>query len=86
MILLRPSPLNPNPLTVTLTTNHSNRLNYFVGGAVMTLCHLDQEMYMLGYLPKEDRVFLIDKTLNVVSYKVRPPPRTPPPLCVAHVL
>eukprot|EP00620_Florenciella_sp_RCC1587_P015150 CAMPEP_0182558538 /NCGR_PEP_ID=MMETSP1324-20130603/2016_1 /TAXON_ID=236786 /ORGANISM="Florenciella sp., Strain RCC1587" /LENGTH=867 /DNA_ID=CAMNT_0024770713 /DNA_START=70 /DNA_END=2670 /DNA_ORIENTATION=+ len=53
-----------------LYTNNSNRLNYFVGGETMTLCHLDQEMYMLGYLPKEDRVFLIDKALNVVSYKV----------------
>ena len=52
-----------------LYTNNSNRLNYFVGGETMTLCHLDQEMYMLGYLPKEDRVLLIDKALNVVSYK-----------------
>ena len=27
-------------------------------------------MYLLGYVPKEDRVFLIDKAYNVVSYKL----------------
>ena len=50
-----------------LFTNAGNRLNYFVGGETITLCHLDHEMYMLGYLAKENRAFLIDKTLNVVS-------------------
>ncbi|CAM9451953.1 unnamed protein product, partial [Phaeothamnion confervicola] len=47
------------------------RLNYYVGGEVMTLCHLDHPMYMLGYLPKEDRVFLVDKQQNIFSYRVR---------------
>ena len=28
-------------------------------------------MYMLGYLPKEDRVYLMDKQQNVYSYRVR---------------
>jgi coatomer subunit beta' len=27
-------------------------------------------MYLLGYVPKEDRVFLIDTTYNIVSYKL----------------
>merc|ERR1719491_1024536 len=30
-------------------------------------------MYMLGYLSKEDRVFLVDKALNVLSFKVLKP-------------
>jgi coatomer subunit beta' len=53
-----------------LFTNAANRLNYFVGGEIMTLSHLDHTMYMLGYLPKEDRVFLIDNSRNVVSFRV----------------
>lgn len=37
----------------------------------MTLCHLEHPMYMLGYLPKEDRVYLMDKQQNIYSYGVR---------------
>ena len=46
------------------------RLCYYVGGEVITLCHLDRPMYMLGYLPKENRVYLVDKKLDIVSYQV----------------
>jgi coatomer subunit beta' len=53
-----------------LYTNGSGKLNYYVGGEVMTLCHLNYPMYLLGFVPKEDRVFLIDKAYNVVSYKL----------------
>lgn len=49
-------------------TNSSNRLNYYVGGEVITLAHLDRRMYLLGYLAKEGRVFLIDKAGAIVSY------------------
>lgn len=52
-----------------LFTNGTGRLNYFVGGQVMTLCHMDHPMYLLGFVPKEDRVFLIDKAYNVISHK-----------------
>jgi coatomer subunit beta' len=53
-----------------LYTNTSGKLNYIVGGEIMTLCHLNHSMYLLGFVPKEDRVFLIDKSYNVVSYKL----------------
>ena len=53
-----------------LYTNTAGRLNYFVGGQVMTLFHMDHPMYLLGFVPKEDRVFLIDKAYNVVSHRV----------------
>merc|ERR1719453_1424192 len=36
----------------------------------MTLCNLPAPMYLLGYVPKQDRAFLIDKSYNVVSYKL----------------
>jgi coatomer subunit beta' len=53
-----------------LYTNGAGKLEYYVGGEVMTLCHLNHHMYLLGFVPKEDRVFLIDKTYNIVSYKL----------------
>ncbi|KAL7681162.1 putative WD40/YVTN repeat-like-containing domain superfamily, coatomer alpha subunit [Plasmopara halstedii] len=53
-----------------LYTNSGGRLNYYVGGEVMTLAHLEQKMYLLGYLPRENLVFLMDKMKNVVSYTV----------------
>ena len=53
-----------------LYTNGTGKLHYFVGGEVITLCHLATHCYLLGYVPKEDRVFLIDKSYNVVSYRL----------------
>ena len=53
-----------------LFINDSGKLNYYVGGEVVTLAHLDREMYLLGFVPREDRVFLIDKMKNIFSYKL----------------
>jgi len=56
--------------------NNVGRLNYSVGEQIETLVHLDTsaggstQHTVLGYLAKEDRVYLIDKSLNVISYKV----------------
>ena len=47
--------------------NNKGRLNYSVGGQIQTLVHLDTSgagttvHTVLGYLAKEDRVYLIDK-------------------------
>lgn len=49
-------------------TNSNNRLNYCVGGEVVTVSHLDKEMYLLGYLPQTNRLYLADKSTNIVSY------------------
>jgi coatomer subunit beta' len=56
--------------------NNKGRLNYSVGGQIQTLVHLDTSAAgttnhtVLGYLAKEDRVYLIDKMLNIVSYRI----------------
>jgi len=56
--------------------NGAGRLNYSVGGQIETLVHLETsaggqtQHTVLGYLAKEDRVYLIDKSLNIVAYKV----------------
>mmetsp|Transcript_27509 Transcript_27509/g.65528 ORF Transcript_27509/g.65528 Transcript_27509/m.65528 type:complete len:943 (+) Transcript_27509:197-3025(+) len=48
----------------------NDRLNYIVGGEVQTLHHLDRRMYLLGYMAKENRLYMIDKEFNIVSYEL----------------
>ncbi|KFB46946.1 AGAP004798-PA-like protein [Anopheles sinensis] len=49
-------------------TNSVNRINYYVGGEIVTVSHLDRTMYLLGYVPKDNRLYLGDKELNVTSF------------------
>ncbi|KAJ1733772.1 Coatomer subunit beta' [Coemansia sp. Benny D160-2] len=49
-------------------TNSLNRLNYLVGGQVFTISHFDTSMSMLGYVARDNRVYLADKSVSVVSY------------------
>ncbi|OQS01905.1 coatomer subunit beta' [Thraustotheca clavata] len=51
-----------------LYVNSSGRLNYYVGGEIMTVAHLPTKMYLLGYLPRENVVFLMDKAKHVTSF------------------
>ncbi|KAF5288983.1 hypothetical protein FQA39_LY03862 [Lamprigera yunnana] len=51
-------------------TNSVNRINYYVGGELVTIAHLDRPLYLLGYVPREDRLYLVDKELGVVSYQL----------------
>nr|CAG4646053.1 EOG090X01FO [Macrothrix elegans] len=52
-------------------TNSVNRLNYYVGGEIVTVAHLDRVMYLLGYIPKDNRLYLGDKELSVVSFSLQ---------------
>ena len=51
-------------------TNKQHRLNYYVGGEVFNIAHLEKQKFLLGYLAKEGRVYLADKDMNIVSYKL----------------
>ncbi|CAD5116337.1 DgyrCDS5237 [Dimorphilus gyrociliatus] len=51
-------------------TNAVNRLNYYVGGEIVTVAHLDRVMYLLGYSPRDNRIYLGDKELNVISFGI----------------
>ncbi|OAF65695.1 hypothetical protein A3Q56_06595, partial [Intoshia linei] len=51
-------------------TNFTNRLNYFVGGHIITIAHLDRQMYILGYLAKHCKVYLSDKNCQIVGYQL----------------
>lgn len=49
-------------------TNSTNRLNYLVGDQTYTISHFDQPMYMLGYLPRDGRVYVANKDVAVQSF------------------
>lgn len=56
--------------------NNAGRMNYSVGGKIQTLVHLETasggttKHSILGYLAKEDRIYVVDKVLNITSYSV----------------
>jgi coatomer subunit beta' len=49
-------------------TNSTNRLNYLVGDQSYTISHFDTPHYLLGYLPRDSRIYVADKDVNVVSF------------------
>ncbi|KAF7968238.1 hypothetical protein HWV62_31569 [Athelia sp. TMB] len=51
-------------------TTSSNRLNYFVGNESYTISPLDTPMFILGYIPAQNRVYLADKDVNVYAYSL----------------
>ena len=51
-----------------LFTNSTNRLNYLVGENTYTISHFDQPMYLLGYLPRDGRVYIANKDVAVQSF------------------
>ena len=53
-----------------LYTSTAGRLNYTVGGEIITLHHLDRPLYIIGYLPKDNRLYLVDRDYSIVSYKL----------------
>eukprot|EP00920_Eleutheroschizon_duboscqi_P025546 GHVT01062852.1.p1 GENE.GHVT01062852.1~~GHVT01062852.1.p1 ORF type:complete len:966 (-),score=220.35 GHVT01062852.1:995-3892(-) len=46
------------------------RLQSVCAGQVETLAFLERPMVIIGYVEEENRVFLIDRDLNVVSYQI----------------
>ncbi|KAF9923673.1 hypothetical protein BGZ67_009714, partial [Mortierella alpina] len=51
-------------------TNTANRLNYLVGGQSQAIAHFDSAHYLLGYIPRDNRLYLVDKEVNVISYGI----------------
>ncbi|KAK5324291.1 Coatomer subunit beta' [Exophiala xenobiotica] len=50
------------------TTN--TRLSYLLGEQVVHIAQFDQPMYLLRYLQRDERVYLCDKDVNAVSYRL----------------
>ncbi|KAJ5637031.1 hypothetical protein N7490_006910 [Penicillium lividum] len=53
---------------VLIFSSSTNRLNYLVGDQVISISHMDQPAYVLGYLPRDGRIYMCDKDVNVVSF------------------
>ncbi|KAK4053418.1 Coatomer subunit beta' [Microbotryomycetes sp. JL201] len=51
-------------------TTGANRLNYVVGGQTHTVTHFDTQMYLLGYLPAHNRIYLCDKDMNFYAFSL----------------
>ena len=49
-----------------INTNSVTRLNYYVGGEIVTVAHLDRTMFLLGYIPQNNRHYLGNKTINMM--------------------
>ncbi|KAK3077955.1 hypothetical protein LTS18_008817, partial [Coniosporium uncinatum] len=49
-------------------TNTAMRLNYLVGDKVETISHFDVPHYILGYLPRDSRIYLADKDISISSF------------------
>ncbi|KAL5529865.1 SEC27 [Sanghuangporus sanghuang] len=51
-------------------TTAANRLNYLIGSETQTVTHFDNPMYLLGYIPAHNRVYLADKDVNIYAYSL----------------
>eukprot|EP01065_Artemidia_motanka_P019890 TRINITY_DN2378_c0_g1_i1.p1 TRINITY_DN2378_c0_g1~~TRINITY_DN2378_c0_g1_i1.p1 ORF type:complete len:1194 (+),score=588.43 TRINITY_DN2378_c0_g1_i1:100-3681(+) len=51
-----------------LFSNHTQHLNYYMGGEVHNIAVLERPMWLLGYVPKDNRIYLTDKDRSIVSY------------------
>eukprot|EP00392_Amoebophrya_sp_AT5.2_P001330 g1332.t1 len=50
--------------------NAGMRLQMVVSGKQENIAHLDKNYFMLGYLPDNSRVYLLDRDRNIVSYSI----------------
>lgn len=51
-------------------TTANNRLNYLVGSESYTVTNLESPMYLLGFIPQNNKVYLADKDVNVHVYSL----------------
>ncbi|KAJ7890672.1 coatomer protein [Mycena olivaceomarginata] len=51
-------------------TTTTNRLSYFVGNESYSISPFDTPLFLLGYIPAHNRVYLVDKDMNVHSYSL----------------
>ena len=49
-------------------TSTANRVNYLVGSKTHLVAPCDKPVYVLGYMPKQGRIYLADKDANVISF------------------
>lgn len=53
-----------------LFINKNGNINYLIGGRVMKLGSSGKKQYILGYDSKQNRLYLVDKALNVYAHRL----------------
>lgn len=48
----------------------NSKLCYFIGTQSYIVTHLSVSAFILGYIPRDNRVYLMDKDLNIISYEL----------------
>ncbi|KAG2189488.1 hypothetical protein INT44_004630 [Umbelopsis vinacea] len=51
-------------------TDGNNRLNYLVGEETYTITHFDTNMYLLSYSPRESKIYLCDRDVNLYAWSL----------------
>ncbi|KAG4302136.1 hypothetical protein PCK1_001408 [Pneumocystis canis] len=51
-------------------SNSMNRVNYLVGNQVYTVSHFDSNVYILGYIPRDGKLYFIDKDIHIIPYEL----------------
>ncbi|GLB34322.1 putative the coatomer is a cytosolic protein complex that binds to dilysine motifs and reversibly associates with Golgi non- clathrin-coated vesicles, which further mediate biosynthetic protein transport from the ER, via the Golgi up to the trans Golgi network [Lyophyllum shimeji] len=51
-------------------TTSNNRLCYFVGNESYTISPFDTPLYLLGYMPTHNRIYLADKDMHIYGYSL----------------
>lgn len=51
-------------------TTTKGKLNYLIGDKIMNHALIDKKMFVLGYVPQKNRIFLINKSLKITSYEL----------------
>ena len=50
--------------------NSKGIISYLIGNKIIKLTSADKKYFILGYDGKQNRLYLIDKSLNIVSYSL----------------
>ena len=50
--------------------NSKGNINYLISGRVMKLGNADKKQFILGYEGKQNRLYLIDKSLQVTAHRL----------------
>jgi coatomer subunit beta' len=50
--------------------NNKGSISYLIGNKILKLTNTDKKYFILGYDGKQNRLYLIDKALNIVSYSL----------------
>lgn len=51
-------------------TNIRGSLSYLIGGKIMKLGNADKKHHILGYDGKQNRLYLVDKNLNIYAHRL----------------